>query len=175
MKAITKSCFITSAVVLLLTLAACEGNQPSGNGGSLPENSLLVQQEDETDPSKASIDNCDKLVITWFVDNREYSAGVTGSKSVEVVDPESIGEIISTYQSLKYTETSRPMGFPRYFVQFLCDGRVIAHFFISPTNVDNSMFIISGSELGLGNKELTSSVMLELIDELYKSPYSYDE
>jgi hypothetical protein len=29
---------------------------------------------------------------------------------------------------------------------------------------------ISGSELGLGSKELTSSVVLELIDELYQFP-----
>ena len=158
------------AVVMLLTLTACESEQPSANSSILPENSLSAHPKTEAESSQAAIDNCNKVIITWFADTREYSSGMADNNSVEIVDAEKIDEIIFRHQSLDYTETSRPMSFPRYYIQFICDEIIVADLYIAPTNVKTATFIISGSELGPGNKELKSSVVLELIDELYQNP-----
>jgi len=64
------------------------------------------------------------------------------------------------------------MEFPRFFVQF-CNGEsVIAHFYIARNSEenDNGIVIISGSELGLGNKVLTSESIFEAIGDFYRNP-----
>jgi hypothetical protein len=57
-------------------------------------------------------------------------------------------------------------------VQFYYGESVIAHFYIARNSVENDdgIVIISGSELGLGNKVLASESIFEAIGDLYTNP-----
>lgn len=57
-------------------------------------------------------------------------------------------------------------------MQFYYGESVIAHFYIARNSVENDdgIVIISGSELGLGNKVLASESIFEAIGDLYTNP-----
>jgi len=114
----------------------------------------------------------DKVVIIYLANATEFPPVQAEGNSVEILDMVRIEEVVYLYQTMRYSETSRPMEFPRFFVQFFKGEKAIADFSVAQNSTENDdrIIIVSGSEIGLGNKVLESDVLLESISDIYANP-----
>ena len=107
----------------------------------------------------------DLIVIAHLADSSEFPPEITESNSVAIIDASMINDIVSPYQAMDHTETSRPMEFPRFYVQLHYDGQVVADFSIAHSQADDdNLVIISGSGLGRGNKVLDNDLLINTIE-----------
>lgn len=101
----------------------------------------------------------DEIIIEYYISQDE-------KEEVTITDNIVLDELSKVYDSMSTStkETSEPMGFPRFLIKFQKDGS-----FVVDWSIDNNK-IISGDQLGLGNREIKGDESIyDYIDEVFSS------
>jgi len=182
-----KALYLTFAVMLSTVLVACNiSTFPNANDEFTPDiddsgrndngQSPLPPGYTSADTARMpQLDNTpDWVEITFLADDLEHTPRVVGKNTIYIHDTDIIEELVSLYHDAEYVETGRPVAYPGLHILFSYDSLVAAEFTIACNQTeDGVLMIISGRDLGQGNKLLTSTSMFDYIKDLWEDQFPF--
>ena len=129
-------------------------------GKTAEEWDAMLELCEEVEPSLSGEVNysdmkADKISIT-------YSAELSEADEVIITNTEAINEITHILESMICEPTTRPMMFPRFYIQLFCAEEQISYWYIDEND------IIAGGSIGLGNHMLTNGSVFNKIQQYYE-------
>jgi hypothetical protein len=111
---------ITFGIILLFVFiiaTACNNTSdlPVDETQSPPQ--LRYTHSSEQDPHFAEMP--DKVTIIYLAESADFPPVQAEGNSVEILEKRRIEEIVELHHTILYTETSRPMEFPRFLCSFI--------------------------------------------------------
>jgi len=175
------------AILLSAVLVACnapafsgvsDGFTPGVDGSGKNDNGQSTRPPGYTSADTVKMPGLDVtpewVEITFLAGNISDTLGFAGHNSIMIHDSDIIDELISLYQDAEYVETDRPMVYPGFKVLLAYRSEVVTEFTIACNQTeDGALVLISGNDLGQGNKLLTSMFMFDYIKDLWEDQYPY--
>lgn len=118
---------------------------------------LMITACSKKGESTVNFLNFDEVVI-------EYQNSQDEKEDITLTDELDLIEITKAYDLVSINETSEPMGYPRFLINFKKNSSSVADW-----NIDNN-HVTSGSQFGLGNhKIINGETIYESIKKIFSS------
>jgi len=175
------------AVMLSTLLVACNASTIPGAGAdvtqAIDDSGRNDNGQSPLPPGYTSADNVkmpqpgttpDWVAITFITDGIKYTPRAAGKNTIYIYDTDIIDDLVYLYQDAEYVETSRPIVYPGFQILFSYDSLIATEFIIACNQAeDGAVILISGRDLGQGNKLLTSMSMFDFIKDLWEDQFPY--